>query len=560
MNLSYTHGASNIPLSYQTIGQAVTAAAHRFGSVEALVSVHQGIRMSYAELDQRTEVIAANLLKLGLTPGDRVGIWAPNCFEWTLIQYATSKAGLILVNINPAYRKAELVYALNKVECRALVMAQQFKTSNYVEMMLEIAPEIAKSKIGHLRATAVPSLDLVVCLGANNVDGFLPYSALEAEISAADKAELTKTTDNLSPDDPINIQFTSGTTGSPKGATLTHFNILNNGSFTGAIMELTDRDRLCVPVPLYHCFGMVLGNLACLQSGATVIYPDAAFSPETTLQTVEGERCTALYGVPAMFSAILDSNEFPERDVSSLRTGMMAGAPCPIELMKRVISDLHMPQVTIGYGMTETSPLSFQSSVHTPLEKRVTTVGQIHPHVEVRIADKDGKTVRQGESGELLTRGYSVMRGYWNDAEKSAEAIDPAGWMHTGDLATMDEDGYCNIVGRIKDVIIRGGENIFPAEIENYLYTHPGISEAAIFGVPDTKYGEAVALWVKPALDTLTAEDIRAFCKDNIAHYKIPKYISIVSDFPRTVTGKIQKFKMREAICTTHNLTDEETA
>ncbi|MBV7255331.1 AMP-binding protein [Pacificimonas sp. WHA3] len=546
--LSYVHGAVDEPLIYSTIGSLLDKVAQTHGDREAVVMLHQDWRMTYAELADAADAIAANLLDLGLRPGDRVGIWSHNRMEWLLTQYATAKAGLILVTINPAYRKSELAYALAKVGCRALILADRFKTSDYHAMILDLVPELADAASGPLQAQAFPELKFVIALGETQPPGFIPFAHLQRIPTEQARHSLADITRDLQPDDPVNIQFTSGTTGNPKGATLTHFNIVNNGYFTAKTQAFGAEDRVCVPVPLYHCFGMVLANLACLPAAAAAIFPSESFEPEATLLALQHEGCTALYGVPAMFTALIEAAEGSDMDVSNLRTGIMAGSPCPIELMKRVIADFGLTDITIGYGMTETSPLSFQSALDDTLDRRVSTVGRVHPHVEVRVADDDGRTVETGVEGEILTRGYSVMLGYWDDPEKTSEAIDRHGWMHTGDLGTIDAHGYCQIVGRKKDMIIRGGENISPTEIENHLYKHPDISEAAIFGIPDERLGEIVACWVIPKPGSeLTPERVVEFCKDHIAHYKVPARVRLVEDLPRTVTGKIKKFEMRDS-------------
>ena len=486
---------------------------------------------------------------LGLEPGDRIGIWSPNNAEWVVTQFATAKAGLILVNINPAYRLAELEYALNKVECKALIAADRFKTSDYLGMLRDAgARDRRQQRPAGSRRSACPR-------SARSSTSARRRSAASCDFDAVptlgrpsrSRSALPSSSRSLQFDDAINIQFTSGTTGAPKGATLTHHNIVNNGFFIGEAMRLTERDRLCIPVPLYHCFGMVLGNLACVTHGAAMVYPSEGFEPVAALETVAEERCTGLYGVPTMFIAELGHPDFKNFDLSTLRTGIMAGSPCPIEVMRRCISEMHMSEVTIGYGMTETSPVSFQTSADDPLERRVSTVGRIQPHVEVKIVDGEGRIVPPGTPGELCTRGYSVMLGYWGDAERTDEAIDAAGWMHTGDLATLDEEGYCNIVGRIKDMVIRGGENVYPREIEEFLYRHPKIADVQVIGVPDAKYGEELCAWIKlkPG-ESAVAEEIQGFCRDQIAHYKIPRYIRFVDEFPMTVTGKVMKFVMRE--------------
>ncbi len=558
---SYVNGPSQKPLIGETIGAHFDRAVARWHNHDALVVRHQEIRWSWAELKERVDDLAAGLLALGLSPGDRIGIWSPNNMEWVVTQFATAKAGLILVNINPAYRLAELEFALNKVECKALITAAAFKTSDYVGMVRDLAPEIDRAAPGDLHAAKLPHLRCVIQIGGGDIAGM--YGFEEIVMLGADTGH--DAVESLAPklqfDDPINIQFTSGTTGSPKGATLTHHNILNNGYAIGETMALTEADRIAIPVPLYHCFGMVLGNLACMTHGSAMVFPSEAFDPLATLETVAAERCTGLYGVPTMFIAQLDHPEFASFDLASLRTGIMAGSPCPVEVMKRVIDEMHMDEVTICYGMTETSPVSTQTALDDSIERRVGTVGRVHPHVEVKIVDDQGRVVAPGETGEFCTRGYCVMRGYWNDDEKTADAIDPGGWMHTGDLATMDSDGYFNIVGRIKDMVIRGGENLYPREIEEYLYRHPKIADVQVIGVPDPKYGEELCAWVKLA-DGETADDaeIRDFCQGQIAHHKIPRYIHFVDEFPMTVTGKVQKFVMRERMIEELGLDEAKTA
>jgi fatty-acyl-CoA synthase len=565
LTTSYDRGAHDVPLIEQTIGDFFDAMAERFPDNEALVSCHQNIRYTYRELQREANRLASALLGLGLQKGDRVGIWSHNNAQWLLTQIATAKAGIVLVNINPAYRIAELEYALNKVGCKALISMTTFKTSDYLEMIRAIAPEIATSQPGKLQAARVPELKTVIQLGDKDGDLSVPGMLRFADLMASGKPEderLLQIAPTLKATDPINIQFTSGTTGFPKGATLTHRNVLNNGFFIGEAMRLTEKDRLCIPVPLYHCFGMVLGNLACLTHGATIVYPNDAFDPLLVLQAVQQERCTGLHGVPTMFIAELDHPRFKEFDLSTLRTGIMAGSPCPIEVMKRVVADMHMSEVTIAYGMTETSPVSCQSTTDTPLEKRVSTVGKTQPHLEVKIADPEtGAPLPIGATGELCTRGYSVMHGYWSDPEKTAEAIDAEGWMHTGDLAVMDAEGYVNIAGRIKDMVIRGGENIYPREIEEFLYRHPGVQDVQVVGVPDKKYGEELCAWIirRPGSNVNDA-DIREFCKGQIAHYKVPRYIRFVEAFPMTVTGKVQKFRMREVMKDELKLDEEKTA
>jgi len=559
--LSYVSGTSDKPLLGLTIGAQFDATCEAHPDRTALVSRHQKIRWSYAELKARVDALAAGLLALGLEPGDRVGVWAPNCAEWALTQFATAKAGLILVNINPAYRLSEAEYALNKVGCKALVTAIAHKTSAYLAMVRELAPELNAARPGELRAQRLPALRLVITLGEEDHAGCLAFHQACDAGAPADVARLAEIGADLQFDDPINIQFTSGTTGFPKGATLSHHNILNNGYFVAEAIRLQPGERLCIPVPLYHCFGMVMGNLACITHGATMVYPSEGFEPLAVLEAIEAEGCEALYGVPTMFIAILGHPEFGRFDLSTLRTGIMAGSPCPIEVMKRVIDEMHMPQVTIAYGMTETSPVSFQSGVDDSLEHRVATVGRIQPHLEVKVVDEAGRIVPRGEPGELCTRGYSVMVGYWDDPERTAEALDANGWMHTGDLATLDADGFGNIVGRIKDMVIRGGENVYPREIEEFLYRHPAIQDVQVIGLPDLKYGEELCACIilKPG-QALDAAAVRNFCRGQIAHYKIPRHVRFVEAFPTTVTGKVQKFAMREAIIADMGLVLEKTA
>jgi fatty-acyl-CoA synthase len=546
---SYVSGISDVPLLGETIGSALDKAVARWGDREALVSPSHDVRWTWKEFAERVDALAAGFLALGLQRGERIGIWSLNRPEWTLTQFAAAKAGLILVTINPAYRLSELEFALSKVGCAAIVTATAFKTSNYMEMLNTLMPELTSAEPGRLRAAKLPQLRMVIQIGGPPCPGAIPFEEVARMGGARHREQIASLGNILQFDDPINIQFTSGTTGSPKGVTLTHHNILNNGYFLGRAMRFTERDRICIPVPLYHCFGMVIGNLASLTSGAAMVYPGEGFDPLVTLQTIEREKCTAVYGVPTMFIAELEQPDFAKFDLSSLRTGMMAGAPCPIEVMRRVNSEMNMREVTIGYGMTETSPVSFQSATDDPLERRVSTVGRIHPHVEVKIVDLEGRVVPRGQSGELCTRGYSVMLGYWDDAEKTADVLDAAGWMHTGDLAVIDDEGYCNIVGRIKDMVIRGGENLYPREIEEFLYRHPKIQDVQVFGVADARYGEELCAWVRiRSGETLTAEEIRAYCQGQIAHNKIPRYVEFVDEFPMTVTGKIQKFLMRDAV------------
>ena len=542
MTLSYVSGTSAVPLIYKTIGEAFADTVERHGDNEAVVFVEQRVRLTYRELARRVDGFAAGLLRLGLRPGDRLGIWSPNRVEWLIAQLATARVGIVLVTINPAYRQSELAYVVNKVGCRALVFAERFKSSDYVSMVRSLTACYERQADGASPGT----VETLVVMSAEEYPGFVRFQDIESNLSDGDMARMGAAARCLQPEQSINIQFTSGTTGHPKGATLSHHNILNNAYFCGRYLRLTERDRLCIPVPLYHCFGMVLGVLASIAHGATMVFPGEAFEPSTVLEAISRERCTALYGVPTMFVAELEHPDFPAFDLSSLRTGIMAGSPCPIAVMKRVIDEMHMKEVTIGYGMTEVSPLSFQSMPDDSLEKRVATVGRVHPFVESKIVGRDGAVVPRGEQGEILFRGYSVMKGYWEDDARTREAVDADGWMHSGDLAVMDDEGYVSITGRVKDMIIRGGENIYPREIEEYLYRHEAVQEVQVFGIPDEKYGERVCAWIQLKQAGVTAEQIRTFCRDRIAHYKIPSYIRFVEDFPMTVTGKFQKFVMRQ--------------
>ncbi|MFQ5555656.1 MAG: AMP-binding protein, partial [Acidimicrobiia bacterium] len=526
--LAYAKGDTAVPLLDETIGQNLEDMVARHADRDALISVHQGIRQTYSEFDETVDRLAAGLLTLGLEAGDRVGIWSPNCAEWVWVQYATAKIGAVLVNINPAYRTHELSYALAQSGCRMLISAETYLTSDYREMVDEVRADL-------------PDLERTIYLGTTE------WADLLAAGEAAGHEPLRVRAASLRPTDAINIQYTSGTTGFPKGATLSHRNILNNAFFVGESCGYTQVDRVCIPVPFYHCFGMVLGNLACTTHGAAIVVPGPGFDPEQVLTAVEQESCTSLYGVPTMFIAELGHPDLEKYDLSTLRTGIMAGSPCPVEVMKRVIGEMNMDEVTIAYGMTETAPVSTQTGTQDAIEHRVSTVGRVHPHVEIKIVDPDtGDTVDTGVDGELCTRGYSVMIGYWNDDERTAEAIDADGWMHTGDLARMADDGYVNIVGRIKDMIIRGGENIYPREIEEFLYGHPEIEDVQVIGVPDEKYGEQVMAWVKLRDGgTASEDDVVEFCKGKIAHFKVPRYVKFVEDFPMTVTGKIRKVEMR---------------
>ena len=540
-----------------TIGTLLAKAARRWPDTEALVSIEQGIRWTYAELDRRVDECAAGLLALGLQRGDRVAIWAPNCAEWVLTQFATARVGLIQVNVNPAYRLSELEYTLNKVGVRMLVAASAFKTSDYLAMTESLAPEIADSRPDALRAAKLPQLEIVAKIGGAPRPGWLDFSDITSRSLESVRAAETE----LDRYQPINIQFTSGTTGLPKGATLCHRNIVNNAYMVGRATGLRPGDRLCIPVPLYHCFGMVMSNLACVAHGATMVFPATAFDPLAVLKTVEAEKCTVLHGVPTMFIAELEHPQFSQFDLGTLRAGIMAGSPCPIEVMRKVIDRMHMSDVTIAYGMTETSPVSFQSLPTDPIERRVTTVGRVQPHMEAKVIDADGNTLGRGEAGELCTRGYSLMLGYWDDPEKTAEAIDAEGWMHTGDLGVIDDEGYCNIVGRSKDMIIRGGENVYPREIEEFLFRHPKVADVAIVGVPDKKYGEEVCAWIKLRTgESSSAEEIIEFCRGQIAHYKVPAYVVFVDGFPMTVTGKVQKYLIRKEMTSRLGRAEERTA
>ena len=529
--LAHEVGPDDVALLDETIPANLIRTIAEHGDREALVSVHQDIRWTYSEFGRRVDDLAKSLLAAGLEVGDRVGLWAPNYAEWTLVQYATAEIGVILVNVNPAYRTHELAYALNQSGCRWVIAAPQFKTSNYVEMVAGVAAD-------------VPTLERSVFFWSDE------WNELIAGDETVSDEQLAARRDSLGADDPINIQYTSGTTGFPKGATLTHKNILNNGYFVAELQGITEQDRICIPVPFYHCFGMVMGNLGCTTHGAAMVIPGDAFDPTAVLDAVQNERCTALYGVPTMFIAELAHPDFASYDLTSLRTGVMAGSPCPVEVMKQCVDQMHMTDVTICYGMTETSPVSAQTLPDDSLHHRTATVGRAHPHVEIRIADPEtGETIERGETGEFCTRGYSVMTGYWNDADKTAQAIDADGWMHTGDLAVMAEDGYCNIVGRIKDMVIRGGENVYPREIEEFLYAHPDIEDVQVIGVPDAKYGEELMAWVKlrPGATDVSEDAVRDFCRGKIAHYKVPRYVKFVQEFPMTVTGKVRKVEMRES-------------
>ena len=543
---SYTSGTSSRPLLGMTIGDCFEEIAARFPDRDAVISRHQNTRLSYGELRRLARQCARGLIALGFRKGDRLGIWSPNCAEWTVTQLATAYAGIVLVNINPNYRVHELEYVLRQSGCSGLLVSEVFRSSDYPGMVAQLIPELELGS--DFSSARLASIKAVVSLGASTRPGIKAWGDLLARGDEISEETLDAMLAETQFDDPINIQYTSGTTGFPKGATLSHHNILNNGYFVAELMNFTEQDRLVIPVPLYHCFGMVMANLGCITHGAAMIYPSPIFDPAAVLQAVQEEKATALYGVPTMFIAELEHPDFGKYDLTSLRTGIMAGAPCPVEVMKKVNTLMHMSEVEIAYGMTETSPVSFQTRADAPLDKRVSTVGQVHPHVEVKIVDPvTGKILKTGENGELCTRGYSVMLGYWENPEATAKSIDEAGWMHTGDLAVMDSEGYVNIVGRIKDMIIRGGENIYPREVEEYLYTNGKVADVQVIGVPDRKYGEEVMAWIKlrPGVE-MSEEEVKEFCRGRIAHYKVPRYVKFVDGFPMTVTGKIQKFVMRE--------------
>jgi fatty-acyl-CoA synthase len=546
LTLSEATGSTREPLLEITIGDAFRGTAERFPEQLALVVRHQGIRWTWAEYAREVDRLAAGLLTLGIVPGDRVGIWSPNRVEWCLTQFATARIGAIMVCVNPAYRLYELEYALNRVECKALITAPRFKSSDYLGMLQTLAPELARCAPGHLDSHALAHLKIVIRMGEERTAGMFNFDAL-CDVGPGDIAQIDHVAAGLRASDPINIQFTSGTTGNPKGATLTHRNILNNGMILGDCMRLTETDRLCVPVPLYHCFGMVMSNLACMTHGSATVFPGEGFDALATLEAVAEERCTALHGVPTMFIAELEHPRFGEFDLSSLRTGVMAGSPCPVEVMNKVIAQMHMSEVLIAYGQTETSPINHMTAIDDPIDKRVGTVGRPAAHCEIRICGTDGSTLPVGEHGEICCRGYSVMEGYWGDADKTRETIDQDGWLHSGDIGVMDQGGYTQITGRIKDMIIRGGENIYPREVEEFLYSHPSILDVQVFGVPDQKYGEQLCAWIRTRPGTsLTAGEVQAFCRDRITHFKIPRHIRFVDEFPMTVTGKVQKFRMRE--------------
>jgi len=553
-------GSPSPELWRRTIPDVVASTVSEFSLREAVVFIEQGVRWNWEELSREIDALAAGLHGLGLSTGDRIGIWSPNRYEWLLTQFATARLGLVLVTINPAYRLAEVEYVLNKVSCAALVTATRFKTSDYTGMLQTLAPELAACKPGALASENLPALRTIIQMGTEPVPGMYGFEEIMARGHKM-SVDLDAISATLDPDDAINIQFTSGTTGAPKGATLSHINIINNGRYVVGAQRFTAADRLCIPVPLYHCFGMVMGTLGCATTGAAMIFAAEGFDPDSTLKAISKEKCTAIYGVPTMFVSMLGHPDLPSFDLSTLRTGIMAGAPCPIEVMKRCVADMHLDEITIAYGMTETSPVSFQTSTDDPLDKRVSTVGRIQPHVECKVIDDTGATVAPGVQGELCTRGYSVMKGYWDDEERTLESIDADGWMHSGDLATIDGEGYCNITGRVKDMLIRGGENVYPREIEEYLYRHSAVQQVQVFGIPDEKYGEEICAWIilKPDASA-TEEEIKEFCHGQIAHYKIPRYVRFREELPMTVTGKAQKFRMRDAMVEELGLKIAETA
>ncbi|MDH0712354.1 AMP-binding protein [Acinetobacter johnsonii] len=545
--LSYAYGTSSQPLLGMTIGEKFDQACQQYAEQDAVVSLHQNVRLTYKELQAQVNAFACSLLKLGLKKGDRLAIWSPNCVEWTITQFAAFKAGIILVNLNPAYKSNELEYVMNKVSCKGLVIASQFKSTNYQDILMKIAPEIKGAENKVLKAERLPHLKYIIKIDEEEHTGLHRFSDLLTPPSKRQLNQLELVASESQFDETINIQFTSGTTGNPKGTMLTHNNILNNGYFVGEAIHLSPADRVCISVPLFHCFGMVMGNLACITHGSTMVYPSAVFNPLETLKAIQQEKCTAAYGVPTMFIAILEHEQFDDFDLSSLRTGIMAGSPCPREIMQRVIDRMHMSEITICYGMTETAPVSAQSSTSDSVEQRVGTVGRVHPHLEIKIVDEQGKVVPRGQLGELCVRGYSVMLGYWEDHEKSQEVIDSARWMHTGDIAEMDEAGFVKIKGRIKDVVIRGGENLFPKEIEDFLYTHPDVSDVQVIGLPDARYGEELcACIILHEHHEITEESIRQYCVEHISHNKVPRYVRFFNEFPMTASGKAQKFKLQE--------------
>jgi fatty-acyl-CoA synthase len=559
---SHVIGETTPPLWIRTIPDALADIIAERGDADAAVFPDHGVRWSWRQFGDQVDRVAAGFVALGLEKGDRIGIWSPNRPEWLVTQFASARAGLILVTINPAYRITELEYVLRRVGIKALVTAESFKTSRYLDMITELAPELATSVPGDLHAALLPDLKIVIRTGETTSPGVLNFWDICDLAGPEHRAELDARAKLMQPDDAINVQFTSGTTGNPKGATLSHINILNNGRFVVARMNFGPDDRLAIPVPLYHCFGMSMGTLGCISVGATMVFPSEGFDPLATLKAIAAERCTAVYGVPTMFSAMIDHAEFSRFDLTSLRTGIMAGAPCPIELMKRVVSEMGVREVTIAYGMTETSPVSFQSHTDDSLERRVTTVGRVHPHVEVKIIDPaTGEVTSAGIQGEICTRGYSVMLGYWDDPDNTAAVLDAEGFMHTGDLGVIDEDGFCNIVGRVKDMVIRGGENIYPREVEEFLYRHPAVQVVQVFGIPDARYGEELCAWIvlRPG-QSANEDEIRGFCRDKIAHYKVPRHVRFVSEIPMTVTGKAQKFRMRAAMVEDLGIVELKTA
>ena len=558
VRLSYAYGTSSQPLLGMTIGEKFDQACRQYAEQDAVVSVHQNVRLSYKQLQDQVNAFACSLLQLGLEKGDRIAIWSPNCVEWTITQFAAFKAGMILVNLNPAYKSSELEYVLNKVSCKVLVIAPQFKSSNYQEILTKIAPEITQSTDKLLSSQRLPHLKHIIKIDHEQHTGIHRFADLLPQPTPAQLDQLHAIAADLQFDETINIQFTSGTTGNPKGTMLTHNNILNNGYFVGEAIHLTPQDRVCISVPLFHCFGMVMGNLACITHGSTMVYPSAVFNPLDSLKTIQQEKCTAAYGVPTMFIAILEHERFDDFDLSSLRTGIMAGSPCPREIMQRVIDRMHMTEITICYGMTETAPVSVQSSTADSVERRVGTVGRVHPHLEIKIVDENGKVVPRGKLGELCVRGYSVMLGYWEDNDKTQEVIDVAKWMHTGDIAEMDEEGFVKIKGRIKDVVIRGGENLFPKEIEDFLYTHPDVSDVQVIGLPDPRYGEELcACIILHEHHQINEEAIRKYCAEHISHNKVPRYVRFFTEFPMTASGKAQKFKLQELMRQELNLLED---
>jgi fatty-acyl-CoA synthase len=560
LTMSYVHGASDVPLIGQTIGGALDQAAAEHPEAEAIISCHQSIRLTYAAFKHESDKIAAGFIALGLHPGERIGIWSPNNAEWLLTMFAAAKAGLILVSLNPAYRLGEIEYCLNKVGCRALVVADRLKTSDYLAMLRDLLPELAEAAPGALQAARVPDLTTLIHIGPEDEPGFLRFDELAGLGGEAERARLDELAEQIQFDDPVNIQFTSGTTGQPKAATLTHHGVVNNLRFTAERCGVVRGERYALPVPMFHIAGMGTVLVSVLTGGA-VVMPSETFDPVASMQAVQDERCTYIGAVPTMFVAMLNHPAFRQFDLSSLRKGYIGGAPCPLEIMKRLISEMHLAGITIVFGMTETSPISFQTRPDDTLERRVSTCGQVHPHVEVKIVGPDGRIVPVGTPGEILVRGYLTMLGYWNDPERTAATIDAAGWLHTGDLGTLDAEGYCNIVGRAKDMLIRGGENIFPREIEEFLYAYPAIDDVHVFGVPDDLMGEEVAAWIRLKAGAIADEDeIRGFCRGRIAHYKIPRYFRFVESFPTTASGKVRKFMMREAMIQELGLVVQKTA